>query len=212
MFTGLIEEVGVIKKILAREGALCFTLAAEEILQDLKIDDSIALNGVCLTVTKTTGTEFQVEAVEETLRKTTLGELRTGAKLNLERAMKFSDRMGGHFVQGHVDGVGEVTAIQPQKGGTLLSVKLPDSLLRYVISEGSIAIDGVSLTVARLRENEITISLIPHTLEKTTLGNLNVGDEVNIEVDLLGKYIERLLAKNQVSKLSETWLQEMGYE
>lgn len=212
MFTGLIEEVGVVKNISQRKGALCFTIAAVEILKDLKIDDSISVTGVCLTVTQITDSVFQVEAVEETLRKTTLGKLQSGDNVNLERAMKFSDRMGGHFVQGHVDGVGEVTTVQAQKGGILLSISLPTQLLRYVISEGSIAIDGVSLTVAQLKEHEITISLIPHTLEKTTLASLKVGNKVNIEVDLLGKYIEKLLSKGQESILSEGWLQKIGYE
>lgn len=212
MFTGLIEETGTVKRVNRRGGALVLTIAAEQILQDLRVDDSIAVSGVCLTAVRVLPHEFQVEAVAETLRKTTLAALRPGARVNLERSLKFSDRLGGHFVQGHVDGVAEVTALQPQAGGRLLVLRLPESLLRYVISEGSIAIDGVSLTIARLAGNEITISLIPHTLDKTTLSDLGAGDKVNVEVDVLGKYIERLLLRGREGKISEGWLQELGFD
>ena len=211
MFTGLIEEIGKIEHLQTHRGTLRFTISTNEVIKDLSIDDSIAINGVCLTVVEFSKSNFQVEAVEETLSKTTLGSLKTGSQVNLERSLRFSDRMGGHFVQGHVDAVGKVIAVQGQEGGTLLSIEVSPHLLKYVISEGSIAINGVSLTVARLQENEITISLIPHTLEKTTLGNLKVGDGVNIEVDLIGKYVERILTKPNQSKISEDWLQEMGY-
>lgn len=211
MFTGLIEEIGTIEQIQKHRGALRFTISAKEVVKELAIDDSVALNGVCLTVVEFSKSNFQVEAVEETLNKTTFSSLKNGNQINLERSLRFSDRMGGHFVQGHVDAVGEVTAVQKQEGGILLSLKLPAHLLKYVISEGSITIDGVSLTIARLKENEITISLIPHTLEKTTLANLKVGDNVNIEVDLIGKYVERILTRPNQSKISEEWLQEMGY-
>ncbi len=211
MFTGLIEEIGTIEKIQKHRGTLRFTISVEEVVKDLAIDDSVALNGVCLTVVEFSKSNFQVEAVEETLNKTTFGSLKNGSQINLERSLRFSDRMGGHFVQGHVDAVGEVAAVQRQEGGVLLSIKLPAHLLKYVISEGSIAIDGVSLTIARLKENQITISLIPHTLEKTTLANLKVADKVNIEVDLMGKYVERILTRPNQSKISEGWLEEMGY-
>ena len=211
MFTGLIEEIGTIEQIQKHRGTLRFTLSVKEVVKDLAIDDSVALNGVCLTVVEFSKSNFQVEAVEETLNKTTFGSLKNGSQINLERSLRFSDRMGGHFVQGHVDAVGEVAAVQRQEGGVLLSIKLPAHLLKYVISEGSIAIDGVSLTIARLKENQITISLIPHTLEKTTLANLKVADKVNIEVDLIGKYVERILTRQNQSKISEEWLEEMGY-
>ena len=211
MFTGLIEEIGTIEQIQKHRGTLRFTISVKEVVKDLAIDDSVALNGVCLTVVEFSKSNFQVEAVEETLNKTTFGSLKKGSQINLERSLRFSDRMGGHFVQGHVDAVGEVAAVQRQEGGVLLSIKLPAHLLKYVISEGSIAIDGVSLTIARLKENQITISLIPHTLEKTTLANLKVADKVNIEVDLIGKYVERILTRPNQSKISEEWLEERGY-
>jgi riboflavin synthase len=212
MFTGLIEEIGEVKQVQHRGGARRFTITARDVLEDLAVDDSIAVSGVCLTVIHLSDTVFQVEAVEETLRKTTLGTLRSGGKVNLERSLRFSDRLGGHLVQGHVDGVGQITDVQPQKGGRLIAVALPPHLTKYVISKGSIAIDGVSLTVARLRENMAIISLIPHTLQKTTLGELNIGSKVNIEVDLIGKYIEKLLPHTEPQKFSEEWLQKMGFE
>jgi len=211
MFTGLIEEIGTVEQLQKHRGTLRLTISAKESVKNLAIDDSISINGVCLTVVQFSKSSFQVEAVEETLGKTILGSLKTGSRVNLERSLRFSDRLGGHFVQGHVDAVGEVTAVRKQEGGILLSIKLPSHLLKYVISEGSIAVDGVSLTIARLKENEITISLIPHTLEKTTLASLKAEDGVNIEVDLIGKYVERILTRPNQSKISEEWLQEMGY-
>jgi riboflavin synthase len=211
MFTGIIEETGLVKDVKAQRGALLLTLAAREVVHDLKIDESISVNGVCLTVIKISNSDFQVQAVEETLKKTTLAILQRGAKVNLERSLRLSDRVGGHLVQGHVDVVGRVAAVHPQQGGRLLSIEVPKNLMRYIISEGSIAIEGVSLTVARLSENIITISLIPHTLDKTTLGTLKAGDKVNIEVDLIGKYVERILSKPEESKISEGWLQKIGY-
>ncbi|MFQ5864446.1 MAG: riboflavin synthase [bacterium] len=211
MFTGIIEETGIVEDVRERRAALRLTLSAHEVLPDMKVDDSIAVSGVCLTVINISNSAFQVEAVAETLRKTTLGALQKGAGVNLERSLRLSDRLSGHLVQGHVDGVGKVVGAQTQPGGRLLSVEVPKNLMRYVISEGSIAIDGVSLTVARLSENVITISLIPHTLNKTTLGHLKAGDKVNIEVDLIGKYVERMLSMPEQSKISEEWLQEIGY-
>ena len=186
-------------------------IAAHAVFDDLAVDGSIAVSGVCLTVINLADASFQVEAVGETLRKTTLGTLRSGSKVNLERALRFSDRLGGHLVQGHVDGVGQIMDVQPQEGGRLIAVAISPRLSKYVISEGSIAIDGVSLTVARLREDTATISLIPHTLQKTTFGELKIGAKVNIEVDLIGKYIEKLLPHSE-PKFSEEWLQKMGFE
>jgi riboflavin synthase len=211
MFTGLIEEKGVVREIEARNGALRFDIAGRRVLEDLKIDDSISVNGVCLTTISVSGQQFSVEAVEETLKKTTLSELKQGARVNLERALRFSDRLGGHLVQGHVDGVGQVTSMQNQEGAVLLSIRIPESLARYVISEGSISVNGVSLTVARLQGNQATIALIPHTLEMTNLGDLEAGAGVNIEGDLIGKYVEKLLGQKHESNITEKWLQKAGY-
>jgi riboflavin synthase len=212
VFTGLIEEMGTVEAIRDDGGALRFSISCPSLVEGMSIDDSVAVEGVCLTVVALRDVGFDTVAVEETLRKTTLGGLRPGSRVNLECALRPMDRLGGHFVQGHVDGVGRVSAWQTQKGGRLLTVELPADLMRYVIPKGSIAIDGVSLTVARLSGNQITISLIPHTLEKTTLGMKRVGDPVNVETDLLGKYVERLLAGSEPgNELTEERLKKLGY-
>jgi len=212
LFTGLIEEVGVIEGIRDEGGGLRFSVSGQIVTEGLEVDDSIAVDGVCLTVVSCHDASFDVVAVEETLRKTTLGRLRAGSRVNLERALRPTDRLGGHFVQGHVDGVGRVSGWQPQKGGRLLCVELPRALMKYVIPHGSIALDGVSLTVARLEGSQVTISLIPHTLEKTTLGMKRVGDELNVEADLLGKYVERLLNPSEDGEpITEERLKSFGY-
>jgi len=168
-------------------------IAAELVPGDLKIDDSVAVSGVCLTVIAHSAGDFAVEAVQETLKKTTMGQLQRGDKVNLERALRADSRLGGHFVQGHVDGIARVREFVPQAGGKLLSLALPDALLPYVIPRGSIAVDGVSLTIAELQGHVPHIALIPHTLQKTTLGKLKPGDAVNIETDMLGKYVLRTM-------------------
>lgn len=192
MFTGLVEEIGKIVEVRPSRGAKLFRIQAGVVMQDIAVDDSIAVSGVCLTVISHTAKDFSVEAVEETLKKTTLSRRSPGDAVNLERALAVGDRLGGHFVQGHVDGVGTVAGMTPQAGGRLLSIRLPEHLLPYVIPKGSIAIDGVSLTVAELEPPLIKIALIPHTLEVTTLGSLQTGDWVNVEVDMVGKYIVQL--------------------
>ena len=174
MFTGLVEEVGKIIEVRPSRGAKLFRIQAEKVMQGISVDDSIAVSGVCLTVIAHTASDFSVEAVEETLKKTTLDGKRPGDAVNLERALA----VGGWA---------------PQAGGKLLSIRLPESLLPYVIPKGSIAIDGVSLTVAELQPPLIKIALIPHTLEVTTLGSLQKGDRVNVEVDMVGKYIVNLV-------------------
>lgn len=211
MFTGLVEEVGMVAEIGRRTGAARFTIAADDVTKDLAVDDSVSVNGVCLTAVKVAPPTFDVEAVQETLRKTALGSLTLGCKVNLERALRFSDRLGGHLVQGHVDGVGTVTGIQSQAGGVLLSARLPSEKMKYIISEGSIAVNGVSLTVARVRQNEISIALIPHTLSKTTLGTVKQGDRFNFEVDLIGKYVENILLKSSGEGLSDARIRDWGF-
>jgi riboflavin synthase len=195
MFTGIVEEVGQVSEIGMSRGAKRISIRAEKVLDDLKIDDSIAINGVCLTVIDRKRESFSVEAVEETLKKSTLGNLRTGAEANLERALEVGSRLGGHFVQGHVDGVARVTGFRQQAGGKLLSLNIPAGLRVYTIPKGSITVDGVSLTIARLDGGKAQIALIPHTLAVTTLGRLKVGDHVNIEADMLGKYVYHTLVK-----------------
>ncbi len=211
MFTGLVEEIGQIAGVEPVGTSRRLTIRANKILEDAKIDDSICVSGVCLTVVARAKNTFQVQAVDETLRKTTLGNLRQGSRVNLERALRPTDRLGGHFVQGHVDGVGRIADFIPQAAGKLVVVELSKELLRHAIPHGSIALDGVSLTVARLEEPQITIALIPHTLAQTTLGERRAGDELNVETDLLGKYVERLLMTNASGELTNEKLTAWGY-
>ncbi|MFQ5631648.1 MAG: riboflavin synthase [bacterium] len=202
MFTGLVEEIGKIIGTGISRGAKKLMVQADVCLEDLKIDDSIAINGVCLTVVKREQNYFTVEAVDETLKKSTLGQLRTGDVVNLERALIANGRLGGHFVQGHVDGVAKVKGWQQQAGGQLLTLDMQAHLQKYMIPKGSITIDGVSLTIANLTRQNVQIALIPHTLAVTTLGKLKTGDDVNIEVDMLGKYVYRFLTPDNEKKKS----------
>lgn len=210
MFTGLIEEIGVIERISEEQGGRRLTIHAPQILQDVKIDDSISISGVCLTVVAVAAQSLCVQAVPETLRKTTVGECHVGTRVNLERALRADSRLGGHFVQGHVDSVVPVAGVESGPNEWLLSVTLPPAFAKYVILHGSIALDGVSLTVARLRAPTATISLIPHTLHNTTLGDRHPGDKMNLEVDVLGKYIESLCAPLR-RPLDENRLSAWGY-
>lgn len=212
MFTGLIEEIGSIKLIQPIKGGKKLFISCNEILSDLKVDDSVAINGVCLTAVKVEGDGFWADAVGETLTKSTLNSYSIGSRINLERALRLSDRLGGHIVQGHVNGIGKVSKIFTRGDNFLFSFTLPSDLQKYVVSEGSIAVNGISLTIAALEGTEFSISVIPHTYRSTTLKDLSVGNDVNIEVDILAKYIEKMTApKDSKSKLSEDWLKEMGY-
>lgn len=168
--------------------------SAQDVLDDLKVDDSIAVNGVCQTVVNRSSSVFEVMCVAETLGKTTLGSLKVGDRVNLERAATLTTRLGGHLVQGHVDGVASLERIVPMDGSWEFYFRLPTELTRYVIARGSIAIEGVSLTVAEIEGELIKVAIIPHTFEHTTFGALNVGDKVNIEPDSLAKIVEKLLA------------------
>jgi riboflavin synthase len=193
MFTGLVEEEGLIEKIERRRGSVIFTIRGERSVRGLKADESVAINGTCLTVIRSGRKWFRVQAVEETLRKTNLGELREGDRVNLERPLLPNARLGGHFVMGHIDGIGVVTKIRSRKSSWMFWFRVPKRFARYLIPVGSVAIDGVSLTVASLRGNEFGISIIPHTMKVTTFKRLRVGSRVNVEFDMLGKYVERLL-------------------
>jgi riboflavin synthase len=195
MFTGLIEETGTIVSARPRTGVIEFNIRAHKVLEDLKIDDSININGVCQTVVKRTTNAFTVQSVKETLRKTNFGSLRAGDKVNLERALLPSSRMGGHFVQGHVDGVGTVKSIKKETGDWLLTITIPESWMKYIIPRGSICVDGISLTVASVRKYDFTLAIIPHTLAVTTLNDLKPGSKVNIELDMIGKYVANLIER-----------------
>ncbi|MCC7431549.1 riboflavin synthase [bacterium] len=210
MFTGLIEEIGKIKKIQPFGSALRLTVSAKKILSDLKIDDSVSINGACQTVVSLTNDSFTAEAVEETLKKTTLGKLAILQNVNLERAMLATSRFGGHFVNGHVDCVGTVKKITVNQSSYLLEVAFPPKISGYVVEQGSVCLNGVSLTIARLSEQTFTVSVIPHTWKNTNLAELRTGLEVNIETDVLGKYVERLLVSGK-QKLTEVKLLELGF-
>ena len=193
MFTGLIEEIGTIKVIKPVGGGKRFTVQAKKIMDDLKIDDSVALNGVCQTVVSLTNDTFDVEAVEETLRKTTLGQFTSGEKINLERAAKLGDRMGGHLVQGHVDCTGHVLTIHPEAAGKLVWISFPEKFRKYVVPVGSICVDGVSLTAAKVEATKLMIAVIPHTWDVTMFKELKAGAQVNLEFDIIGKYVENMV-------------------
>jgi riboflavin synthase len=214
MFTGLIEDIGRITAIKKIGDGVRFTITHNS-LDDIRIDDSIAVNGCCLTAVAVQSNSFEVEAVEETLKKTTLGEFAVGSEVNLERAMRLSDRLGGHLVLGHVDGVGQILSIEERSTSWWITVEIHAELEKYLIHVGSIAIDGISLTVAELEENKVSVSIIPHTWQVTTLGQRRAGDRVNIEADLIGKYVEKLLTRKndseKPSRITEEWLKEKGF-
>jgi riboflavin synthase len=195
MFTGLIKEIGEIKSVVTNPEGKLLGIKSRELIKEIAIDDSVCVNGACQTVVKVKGDIFYVQAVHVTLEKTTFGSLKPGNPVNLELSLRPMDRLGGHFVSGHVNGTGQITKVQSQGKNWLITVKYPKELEKYIIQEGSIAIEGISLTVAYLKKGEMTVSIIPHTYEKTTLGSKKVGDKVNLEVDLLAKYIEKLLPK-----------------
>lgn len=192
MFTGIIETLGEVIAVEPGDGSSTLTVRGE-VVDGAAIGDSIAVNGVCLTATSIEGDDFTADVMAETLRRTTLGALTPGDAVNLERAATAATRLGGHLVQGHVDGVGRLTRRAPSGAFDEVSIELPADLLPYVVEKGSVAVDGISLTVMAVHGSEITIGLIPETLQRTTLGRRGTGDEVNIEVDVIAKYVERLL-------------------
>ena len=204
MFTGIVEELAQIKSIKPKSKGIRYAISAEVVVGDLKIGDSISVNGVCLTIVKRGKDSFCMDLVEETLNKSNLGELKVGDSVNLERAMKVSDRLGGHIVQGHVETLGVILEKQMQDEEAILSVGLDPEWMRFCIPKGSITLDGVSLTIARINGNIIEIALIPHTLENTTLGIKGKSETLNIETDIIGKYIDRLLSFDAEEEIIDT--------
>lgn len=193
MFTGIVEEVGRVVDVTPLGDSARLSIDGPCVTSDAKPGDSISVSGVCLTVVTLTGSTFTADAMRETLDRSSLAELAAGSPVNLERAARIDSRLGGHIVQGHVDGTGRVRSIEPGEGWTTLTFDLPRELSRYVVAKGSIAVDGVSLTVVHVDDSSFSVSLIPTTLQHTTFGERAVGDIVNIEVDVIGKYVERLL-------------------
>ena len=189
MFTGIVEEVGVGAKITDNG----MTVLATKVTEDLKLGDSIAVNGACLTAVSFDRTEFSVDLSPETVRRTSLGRLSVGGPVNLERALLASDRMGGHIVQGHVDGTGRVMSTKRDRDSTIFRIRVPKRLNRYIVEKGFVAVDGISLTVVKIGASSFTLAVIPYTLANTNLAALSVGDRVNLEADILAKYVESLL-------------------
>ena len=196
MFTGIVEEVGIIAKI----SDTAMTVQASTITEDLKLGDSIAVNGTCLTVVEFGPTEFSVDLSPETIRRTSLGQLSQGSMVNLERALMASDRMGGHIVQGHVDGTGRVISIKPDGASIVFRIRVPKRLNSYIVEKGFISVDGISLTVVNRGAASFTLAVIPYTLKNTNLIAVSVGDRVNLEADILAKYVESLMGRNPETK------------
>jgi riboflavin synthase len=194
MFTGLVEEVGEVREVIEQADVVRLVITGPVVASDTRHGDSIAVNGVCLTAVEVAGADFSVELVPETLRRSSLAGVRAGARVNLERAMANGQRFGGHIVQGHVDGTATVISHTPGERSAEIRFRLGDGLARYVVEKGSIAVDGVSLTVASVDRDSFSVALIPTTLADTTLGVRHQGDRVNIEVDVLAKYVERLVS------------------
>lgn len=203
MFTGIIEEVGTLEGFSIGNGFGLMEIKCNEILEDSKIGDSIATNGVCLTIKEKSSNSFTAEVMGETLSKSNLGSLKVGDKLNLERALKLSDRLGGHIVSGHIDGVGKIVSIKEENDGIWFTIAAPKEVLKYIIYKGSIGIDGISLTVAFIDGEVFKVSVIPHTLDNTILLNKKVNSKVNLECDLVGKYIEKLFGRKDEKEVVE---------
>lgn len=195
MFTGIVEELGRVAAIQELpDNAIRITIEGPIVLSDANLGDSICVNGVCLTVAEQTGDVFTADVMSETINRTTIGDLLAGSPVNLERPVTLSTRLGGHLVQGHVDAVGDVSAREHSENWDVVTITPPKDLLKYVVEKGSITIDGTSLTVSAVTDSTFSVSLIPATLDKTTLGIRQIGDRVNLEVDVLAKYVEKLVA------------------
>lgn len=211
MFTGIVEEIGTIKSLSKGSSDASIIVECKVVLQDLKIGDSVAINGVCQTVVKFDSSSFTVEVSKETLNVTNFVSLRTGDKVNLERALTLQSRLGGHMVSGHIDGLAKVKKIQKISEFYNLDFEIEKALTKYVVKKGSVALNGVSLTVADIASNVFSVAVIPHTFENTVLKSLKVGDFVNVEVDILAKYVEKFLSRGDNSGVDEKFLKENGF-
>lgn len=217
MFTGLVAELGTVTALKPLKQSYNISVKADKVLANLKIGDSIAVNGACLTVVKINGNEFTADVMPETVKLTNLRNLKNGDKVNLERTLRLCDGLDGHIVSGHVEGIGIIVSKKAEGIAEIVTIKTPPELLKYIIKKGSIAIDGISLTVTEVTDSSFSVSLIPHTAKETTLGFKKPGDEVNLETDIIGKYVEHLLnfktsakAENQ-NNLTKTFLFENGF-
>lgn len=218
MFTGIIEETGTVSSVQKTDRISCIKIKAKLIFDDLNIGDSVAVSGVCLTVTKIQGEFFFADVMNETLSRSSLEKIRAGDRVNLERAVSLNRRLGGHIVTGHIDGTGTISAIRKDGIAVRYTVSADRSILRYIVEKGSVAVDGISLTVTGVTGDDFSVSVIPHTLSNTILPEKNVGSVVNIENDVIGKYVEKFLnypetdmKKNTPGSITESFLQKYGY-
>jgi riboflavin synthase len=213
MFTGIIEDKGKVLKVEYRGQEKRLTIELPSHLTEVQLGDSININGVCLTIVQKQGKTIELDLSQETLQKSILGELKEGNRVNLERALKLTDRLGGHIVTGHIDGIGVIVGKRKERDFVQLEIRIPQPLSRYIVQKGSIAIDGISLTVNEFVGDEIRMTLIPYTIEKTTLLDKNEGDRVNVETDILGKYVEKLLEQGnkKPGEVDISFLKEHGF-
>jgi riboflavin synthase len=211
MFTGIVEGTGKVMKVEFREQGRRLALSVPPGLTDVQLGDSINVNGACLTVVEINREVIRVDLSNETLQRTTLSEIREGDSVNLERALRLSDRLGGHIVTGHVDGIGTIAELHRERDFLQMKIRAPLSVSKYVVEKGSIAVDGTSLTVNETRGDVIALTLIPFTLEKTVLIHKRVGDRVNLEADILGKYVEKMLDRSSSGKVTLSFLREHGF-
>ncbi|MBQ8297183.1 MAG: riboflavin synthase [Ruminococcus sp.] len=216
MFTGIVEEVGTVKAIQKGSSSSFIRIQADRIFEDMHLGDSIAVNGVCLTVTEFGGNVFRADVMNETLSRSSLGQLKNGSPVNLERAMAANGRFGGHIVSGHIDGTGTVSKIENDGIAVWYTISADSGIMRYIVEKGSIAIDGISLTVAKVTDGSFSVSIIPHTAEQTILSSKKIGDIVNLENDIVGKYVEKLIAPLQdnnkkQSSISMEFLAKHGF-
>jgi len=215
MFTGIIEEIGTISAVRRNPLEAKLTIFAEKIFSDLKIGDSVAVNGVCLTASEISGNTFTADVMNETFHRSSLSELKSGSHVNLERAMAADGRFGGHIVAGHVDGTGIITNIKKDDNAVWYTISADSSIMKYIIEKGSVAVDGISLTVAEVLKDSFSVSVIPHTAKETILSQKKLGDTVNLENDLVGKYVEKLLNFNHdekpKSRITREFLANAGF-
>lgn len=215
MFTGIVEEVGTVTGVHKGSKSSILSIEGKVIFEDLKVGDSVAVNGVCLTVTSFAQNKFTADVMNETLSRSTLGDLKIGNKVNLERAMSANGRFGGHIVSGHIDGTGIITQIQRDDNAIWYTIETEAKVMRYIVEKGSIAIDGISLTVAKVGKSTFSVSIIPHTATATTLSERAVHDRVNLENDVIGKYVEKLIGFQEIqkpeSRITKEFLAKAGY-
>nr|WP_307760223.1 riboflavin synthase [uncultured Peptostreptococcus sp.] len=219
MFTGIVEEVGRVSSIKNSTNSAILTIEAEKVLEESKIGDSISVNGVCLTVTDISSKSFSADIMHESLKRSSLGELKKGSRVNLERALKLRTRLGGHIVSGHIDGVGKIKSIKKDDNAVWYCIEANEKILKYIIEKGSVAIDGISLTVAEENDKDFSVSVIPHTRDASNLSEKKIGSRVNIENDCIAKYVEKLLhldgdiskEKSKESNIDMKFLIENGF-